>query len=103
MLYLWFLSCHNVVTGNSSTSDFMGLKIFCYIMWYTHLYTILPYGILFTYTFSIFRRSRMPLAQSRLEILQVRKLINCVRMKETAAIKKLVENGIHGLINYQGS
>lgn len=45
---------------------------------------------------------RMPLAQSRLEILQVRKLINCVRMKETAAIRKLIENGIHGLINYQG-
>lgn len=44
----------------------------------------------------------MPLAQSRLEILQVRKLINCVRMKETAAIRKLIENGIHGLINYQG-
>jgi len=45
----------------------------------------------------------MPLAQSRLEILQVRKLINCVRMKEAAAIRKLVENGIHGLINYQGT
>ena len=45
---------------------------------------------------------KMPLAQSRLEILQVRKLINCVRMKETAAIRKLIENGIHGLINYQG-
>jgi len=24
-------------------------------------------------------------------------------MKETAAIRKLIENGIHGLINYQGS
>ena len=45
----------------------------------------------------------MPLAESRLEVLQVRKLINCVRMKETAAIRKLIENGIHGLINYQGS
>lgn len=45
---------------------------------------------------------KMPLAESRLEILQVRKLINCVRMKETAAIRKLIENGIHGLINYQG-
>ena len=45
---------------------------------------------------------RMPLAQSRLEILQVRKLINCVRMKETPAIKKLIENGIQNLVNFQG-
>lgn len=44
----------------------------------------------------------MPLAQSRLEILQVRKLINCVRMKEIPAIKKLIENGIHDLVNFQG-
>lgn len=44
----------------------------------------------------------MPVAESRLEILQVRKLIQCVRLKDSAQIAKLVQLGIPGLINYQG-
>lgn len=45
----------------------------------------------------------MPLALSRLEVLQVRKLIQCVREKENAQIAKMAELGIDGLLNYQGS
>lgn len=44
----------------------------------------------------------MPVAESRLEILQARKLIQCVRLKDSAQIAKLVQLGIPGLINYQG-
>ena len=44
----------------------------------------------------------MPLADSRLEVLQVRKLIQCVRLQDSAQVAKLVELGISGLINYQG-
>ena len=45
----------------------------------------------------------MPLARSRLEILQVRKLIQCVRSQDVAQINKLVEMGINELVNYQGT
>ena len=44
----------------------------------------------------------MPLAASRLEILQVRKLIQCVREKDIAQIAKMAELGITDLLNYQG-
>lgn len=44
----------------------------------------------------------MPLATTRLEILQVRKLIQCVRQQDSAQIAKLVELGIYGVIDYQG-
>ena len=46
--------------------------------------------------------SLMPLAESRLEILQVRKLIQCVRAEDSVQIAKLVHLGIPGLVNYQG-
>ena len=44
----------------------------------------------------------MPLAHDRLEILQIRKLSQCVRTSDKAQIAKLVEHGIPGLIDYQG-
>ena len=44
----------------------------------------------------------MPVAESRLEVLQVRKLIQCVRLQDSTQVTKLVELGISGLINYQG-
>ena len=44
----------------------------------------------------------MSLAATRLEILQVRKLIQCVRQQDSTQIAKLVELGIFGVINYQG-
>lgn len=45
----------------------------------------------------------MPLAVTRLELLQVRKLIQCVRQQDLTQIAKLVELGIEKLVNYQGS
>lgn len=44
----------------------------------------------------------MPLAVTRLEVLQVRKLIQCVREKDLAQIAKMAEMGIEGLLNFQG-
>lgn len=44
----------------------------------------------------------MPLAGSRLEILQVRKLIQCVREKDADQIAKMAEMGVDGLLNLQG-
>lgn len=44
----------------------------------------------------------MPLAHGTLEVLQVRKLTQCVRTADNVQIAKLVEHGIPGLINYQG-
>lgn len=44
----------------------------------------------------------MPLAVTRLEILQVRKLIQCVREKDITQITKMAEVGIDGLMNLQG-
>lgn len=42
----------------------------------------------------------MPVAQTRLETLQVCKLLQCVRMKERGQIEKMTVNGIPHLINY---
>ena len=42
----------------------------------------------------------MPVAQTRLEILQICKLLQCVREEDTAQIAKLVESGVPNLINY---
>lgn len=44
----------------------------------------------------------MPLAVTRLELLQVRKLIQCVRQQDLPQIIKLVELGVEGLVDYQG-
>lgn len=44
----------------------------------------------------------MPLAATRLEVLQVRKLIQCVREKDAQQIAKMAEKGIEGLLNLQG-
>ncbi len=44
----------------------------------------------------------MPLAVTRLEILQVRKLIQCVREKDSHQIAKMAELGIKGILDYQG-
>jgi len=44
----------------------------------------------------------MPLAVSTLEVMQVRKLIQNVRQQDLAQIEKMVQLGIHDLINYQG-
>lgn len=44
----------------------------------------------------------MPIADDRLEVLQVRKLIQCVRLQDSAQIAKLVKLGISNLVNYQG-
>ena len=49
------------------------------------------------------RGERMPLAVARLEILQVRKLIQCVRDKDTDQISKIAELGIEGVLDYQGN
>ncbi len=45
----------------------------------------------------------MPLAASRLEVLQVRKLIQCVRQQDLPQITKMIELGVSDLLNYQGS
>ena len=44
----------------------------------------------------------MPVAATRLEILQLRKLIQCVRTKDDAQVTKMAEVGIEGLLNFQG-
>lgn len=44
----------------------------------------------------------MPLAKTELEILQVRKLIQCVRDQDNPSITKMIELGIPNLVNYQG-
>lgn len=45
----------------------------------------------------------MPLAVTKLEILQVRKLIQCVRQEDSHQITKMAELGIDKLLDYQGS
>ena len=42
----------------------------------------------------------MPKAQTRLEKLQLVKLLQCVRANDRANIEKMVANGIPDLINY---
>lgn len=42
----------------------------------------------------------MPLAQTRLETLQICKLLQCVREEDKEQIKKLVDSGVPHLINY---
>ena len=42
----------------------------------------------------------MPLAQTRLETLQICKLLQCVREEERVQIEKLTLNGVPHLINY---
>lgn len=44
--------------------------------------------------------STMPVAQTRLEILQVHKFLQCVRSKDKAQIEKLCSNGVPHLVNY---
>lgn len=43
----------------------------------------------------------MPYAETRLEILQVRKLIQCARDKDVDQIEKMIEKGIPDLLSYQ--
>ena len=45
----------------------------------------------------------MPVAQTRLETLQVCKLLQCVRMKEKDQINKMTQHGVPHLINYNDS
>ena len=42
----------------------------------------------------------MPVAQTRLEILQVHKFLQCVRSKDKAQIEKLCSHGVPHLVNY---
>lgn len=42
----------------------------------------------------------MTLAKDPVEILQVKKLLHCVRIEDYAQIKKLCEKGVKYLINY---
>ncbi len=42
----------------------------------------------------------MPIAQTRLETLQICKLLQCVREEEQVQIEKLIANGVPHLINY---
>lgn len=43
---------------------------------------------------------KMPVAQTRLEILQTHKLLQCVRKRDKSQIEKLCSSGIPHLINY---
>ena len=45
-------------------------------------------------------KSKMPLAQTRLETLQVCKLLQCVREKDKTQIEKMTLHGVPHLINY---
>ena len=42
----------------------------------------------------------MPAAQTRLEILQVCKLLQCVRDNDEEQVKKLTDSGVPNLVNY---
>lgn len=44
----------------------------------------------------------MPIAISRLEVLQVRKLIQCVREKDSSQIDKMIELGVPNIVDLQG-
>ena len=43
---------------------------------------------------------RMPVAQTRLETLQICKLLQCIRQDNREQIEKLTTNGIPHLVNY---
>jgi hypothetical protein len=45
----------------------------------------------------------MPVAQTRLEQLQVLKLLQSVRAEDKTQIEKLATNGVPDLINYSGT
>lgn len=42
----------------------------------------------------------MPIANDPVEVLQVRKLLHCVRTDDYSQIKKLCDKGVQFLINY---
>ena len=42
----------------------------------------------------------MPIAKDPVEVLQVKKLLHCVRTEDYAQIDKLCEKGVQFLINY---
>lgn len=44
----------------------------------------------------------MPIAKTRLEVLQVRKLIQCVRERDGSQIDKMVELGLPNIVDLQG-
>ena len=44
----------------------------------------------------------MAIAKDRLEVLQVRKLIQCVRERDELQIDKIVEKGVPNIISFQG-
>ena len=48
-------------------------------------------------------KEAMPLARTRLEVLQVRKLSQCIREQDADQVSKLISLGIPDLVNYQGS
>lgn len=56
-------------------------------------------GFVFT---RFWNNDKMSLAETRLEVLQVRKLVQCVRTQDSAQIAKMAEQGVYGLLNYQG-
>ena len=45
----------------------------------------------------------MPIAISRLEVLQIRKLIHCVRERESDQIDKMMELGVPNVVDLQGN
>ena len=44
----------------------------------------------------------MPLAEGRLERLQILKLLQCVRNEDVEQIEKLITHGVPHLVNYSG-
>lgn len=42
----------------------------------------------------------MPLAQTRLECLQILKLLQCIRARDWTQVEKLITNGVPDLVNY---
>ena len=51
---------------------------------------------------SVSQAQDMPVAEDRLELLQVLKLLQSVRLEDGHQIEKLTANGIPNLINYSG-
>ncbi len=45
----------------------------------------------------------MPIATNRLEELQVKKLIQCVREGDSSQIEKMIELGLPDIVNLQGN